>query len=67
MIHVPMAHHASIPIVQGYRISEREGSGYLLSIKMRRFRAHMHNMFSLFMKIGGSPKGAGGGGGGGGS
>ena len=37
------------------------GSGLLLGTKMQFIPAHMSDVFSLFMKFGGSPKGGGGG------
>ena len=40
------------------------GSGLLLGTKMQFIPAHMSDVFSLFMKFGGSPKGVWGGGGG---
>ena len=44
-----------------YRILEKWGSRYLLSTKMHHFRELARDVFSFFMKFGGSPKRGGGG------
>ena len=45
-----------------YRISERGGSGKMLSTKTRHIRAHARDALSLFIKFGGPLKKGGGGG-----
>ena len=48
----------------GYRISERGGGGGVrvtVSTKMQAIRAHVRDVFSLFMKFGGPQKNEGGG------
>ena len=43
----------------GYMISERGGSGLLLTTETRCIRAHARNVFSLFMEFGVPQKGGG--------